>query len=300
MSWAVSSDWQLACLLAAVVSSCAAAGLLACEFLLSRRITARIPGVFAGLLVAATAGVAALQQPLWIVGASGSVSILLVIACLLRHERAPYVAAQFMRPKAVWAILLCLSLVASRFLSAGVLNSILPQSTTEMDLADVPVLTIEGKTDKGQGIALFHFKMHSRDEDILRFVQQNEKDHAQLIRLREANPASNCHGWLFANGEYGIRDPEVDKILGDNGYGEVTQPLDGDVAVYRRAGEICHSGLVRIVDRHAPVLIESKWGPLGVYLHATSAQPFGGECRFYRTTRQSHTLTLSEQPIRAR
>jgi hypothetical protein len=81
-------------------------------------------------------------------------------------------------------------------------------------------------------------------------------------------------------------------ILTDNEYAEVNRPQEGDVAIYRRDGDICHCGIVRIVDKHAPVLIESKWGPLGVYLHAPAAQPFGGECRYYRTSRQTHTLAL--------
>jgi len=49
---------------------------------------------------------------------------------------------------------------------------------------------------------------------------------------------------------------------------------------------------VRIADQHTPILVESKWGPFGVYLHGVEQQPFPGQCRFFRSTRSGHLLTL--------
>jgi hypothetical protein len=40
------------------------------------------------------------------------------------------------------------------------------------------------------------------------------------------------------------------------------------------------------------MLDESKWGPFGVYLHGVDRQPFKGQCKFYRSERSGHQLTL--------
>ncbi|MBW8886012.1 MAG: hypothetical protein JF612_14835, partial [Planctomycetia bacterium] len=44
--------------------------------------------------------------------------------------------------------------------------------------------------------------------------------------------------------------------------------------------------------KHAPILIESKWGPLGVYLHTIEKQPFPGTWMFYRSARVDHLLAM--------
>ena len=293
LHWDFGANLQLSLLVAAVASTCAAAGLLAGEFFASRRLVRIAPGIFAAALAAFVAVGALLDMPAWLATGSGCLAAVLLGAWLLQFEPVLSRLARLAQPKAAWAGLLFLSLVASRFLAANVLNSIQPQlSPAEIDLADVPVLATQAVTDKGRGISLFHFKMHSASAEIQKFVAQNEKDRAQLIRLLESNPASNCYGWVFTRGQYGIRDAEVPIILSDNEYVEISQPQDGDLVVYRRGDDICHCGVVRIVDRHAPVLVESKWGPFGVYLHAPSTQPFGGDSRFYRSARPNHMLAL--------
>jgi hypothetical protein len=80
--------------------------------------------------------------------------------------------------------------------------------------------------------------------------------------------------------------------LSDNGYQEVSEPQEDDLAIYTSAGKITHSGVVRMVDKHAPILIESKWGPLGVYLHAIDQQPFPGACKFFRSPRANDLLIM--------
>jgi hypothetical protein len=297
MHGAFSAGFQLSLLVAALASTCAAGALLLCEYFGSRRLAYSAPGLIAAVLALLAVGAFLLRLPGWFACGLGGLGGTLSIAWLLRCEPARAKVAALSQPKTVWAALLLVSLLASRFLAASVLTAVqTPQAPGEVDLADVPVLTMQAITDKGRPIALFHFKMHSAAEQVQQFVQQNEKEHAQLIRLLDANPASNCHGWVFTAGQYGIRDPEVSLILTDHEYEEATQPRKGDLAIYRRDGQICHCGLVRMADKHAPILIESKWGPLGVYLHATSAHPFGGECRFYRSARQNHVLALQHSP----
>src|SRR5262249_1057001 len=128
--------------------------------------------------------------------------------------------------------------------------------------------------------------------EIERFIDLHETDLTQIIRLADPNSAANCHGWVFTGGKYGIRDPEVERILLDNGYAEFAAPREGDLAIYRSGNKITHSGIVRIADKSTPILIESKWGPFGVYLHGVEKQPFAGQCIFYRSSRSGHVLTL--------
>jgi len=200
---------------------------------------------------------------------------------------------QLLTAKAAWALVLGISLIASRYLAAHVLQTIERQpSPQSVDLEDLPVRFTTAFTDAGQTVPLFHFKIHSTSSEIQQFIDANEKDRSQIIRLYEPNSASNCHGWVFTGGEFGIRDPDVTAILHDNGYQEVREPHEDDLAIYSDAGKITHSGVVRMVDKHAPILIESKWGPLGVYLHAVEMQPFKGTCKFYRSSRANHSLVM--------
>jgi hypothetical protein len=39
-----------------------------------------------------------------------------------------------------------------------------------------------------------------------------------------------------------------------------------------------------------PVLVESKWGNLGVFLHPADKTPYGTEFTFYRSARSGHLL----------
>src|SRR5439155_26037396 len=107
-------------------------------------------------------------------------------------------------PKAAWAAVLALSLIASRYLAAHVLHALDRQPAPQsVDLEDMPVRLTEAFTDKGRTVSLFHFKIHSTAAEIQQFVDANE-DRSQIIRLYEPNSAANCHGWIFTGGTFGI------------------------------------------------------------------------------------------------
>jgi hypothetical protein len=85
----------------------------------------------------------------------------------------------------------------------------------------------------------------------------------------------------------------VEAILCDNGYQRADTPLKGDLIVYRNdPGMILHSGIVLEVVHENLVLIESKWGPLGRYLHPPEYQPYGSIFAYYRSPRQGHQLPV--------
>jgi hypothetical protein len=297
MPWIDAATLNLTLLCIALAATMLAMLLLALQCFASRRIAERTPGVLA-LVFAAAAVLTCWNSALLSMSlVCGGLATVLLLAWPLSSEGVRQHLGRLLTPKLVWALVLGLGLIASRYLAAHALSS-LPQAVQPaIDLQDVPVFTTQALTDTGRSVSLFHFRMHSTSSEVEQFLRSTESGQTQIIRLTEPNPASNCHGWIFTGGQYGVRDSEVQSILSDNGYREVFKPQQGDLAIYTNADKITHCGLVRMADKHAPVLIESKWGPFGVYLHAADQQPFSGGCKFYRSSRPNHLLALhSNQP----
>jgi hypothetical protein len=124
----------------------------------------------------------------------------------------------------------------------------------------------------------------------------------RAIRTAPADGQCNCHGWVFTGGRFWISPEGVELILADNGYGPIEVPGAGDLVVYRdRAGQISHTGLVRGSSADGRVLVESKWGALGRFVHVAEEQPFPGSASYLRTIRGGHAirgLDLSPSPAR--
>jgi hypothetical protein len=111
----------------------------------------------------------------------------------------------------------------------------------------------------------------------------------KVIERTDPDSTHNCYGWVFTGGRYWVPFDMVDGILADNQYEQVSNPSQGDLALYRGAeGQVVHSGIVLHADDCT--LIESKWGPLGRYIHRPDDQPFGGTCMFYHSPRRGHLL----------
>jgi hypothetical protein len=113
-----------------------------------------------------------------------------------------------------------------------------------------------------------------------------------VISLDVTASDSNCHGWVFTGGRYWVRGVTVEGILADNGYRKVATPRAGDLAVYRdSAGAILHTGLVRATLPDRPVLVESKWGAIGAFIHPVDVHPYDGStCTYHRSPRDGHRL----------
>ncbi len=112
-----------------------------------------------------------------------------------------------------------------------------------------------------------------------------------VIRRSSADDRSNCHGWVFAGGRFLLGGDSVEIILKENGYQEHPDPHPGDLVIYRNNGVISHTGIVRYVSEGQPVLVESKWGELGVFLHEPDKSPYGTAYTFHRSLRRGHLLT---------
>jgi hypothetical protein len=113
-----------------------------------------------------------------------------------------------------------------------------------------------------------------------------------LIHLPLGWQNCNCHGFVFTGGRYAIGGGDVDRIITDNGYQPVGNVVPGDVAVYRdAAGQVTHTGLVCGTASDGVILIESKWGRFGRFIHRHDHHPYAnGISMFYRSPRPGHLL----------
>lgn len=152
-------------------------------------------------------------------------------------------------------------------------------------------------TDAGQRIPLFRATDNDADGSRLEkeYLHQRGYD-AKIIQTGDADVSYNCHGWVFAGGKGWVRGSFVDQILTDNRYQTVSRPVPGDVAVFRdRQGVVSHTALVRSVFDDGTVLLESKWGKLGRFIHTSTQHVYAGDSLgYYRSPRPSHVVNLKD------
>jgi hypothetical protein len=96
----------------------------------------------------------------------------------------------------------------------------------------------------------------------------------------------NCHGLTFASRRTWVEKPqEIAKILKDDDYVPIDAKdvLPGDVAIYRTAGVIEHSGVVMGIKEGVPQIL-SKWAALHEAVHPVRECPYSdcAEILFYR------------------
>ena len=229
-----------------------------------------------------------------------------------RFTRAGRRCAAFLGiPQARWGLALAVALIVS-FRAVIVLdgtdappfNPPAPPTFVVRDqlrIADRP----PALTDRGQDVALWELPaadVPQLAEADLAFLRSFATE-ARAIRTAEADGHSNCHGWVFAGGRYWVRSEVVDEILHDNGYLEAANPRVGDVVVYRDTdGKILHSGVVRGTSDDGHILVESKWGPLGRFMHLADDQPYPGAPTFYHSRRGGNLIRgvdASPSPVRS-
>lgn len=126
----------------------------------------------------------------------------------------------------------------------------------------------------------------SAEEKLLR--DGNIRD--QVMRRSGPSDYANCHGWVFTGGKFFLGPDDVELILKENGYQPVPEPQSGDVAIYRQNGAVSHTAVVRYVAEGQPVMVEGKWGTLGVYMHPADKSFYGTDYTFYRSPRSGHLL----------
>jgi len=151
-----------------------------------------------------------------------------------------------------------------------------------------------GITDKGNPIHLYNGAT-VRDRDDESWLHAHDYDF-QLVKLDVDEGDCNCHGHVFAGGRYWVLGRDIPAILNDNGYLETDSPIQGDLVIHRNSeGGVIHTGIVRASGPGFPVLVESKWGQLGVYIHPVDRTPYSGPRNYYRAARGSHLIRIEER-----
>ena len=204
-------------------------------------------------------------------------------------------AKRLLKPSVIWGVLLVVSPIFSLVYAYRVNRPVpLPSLMTDTgpDIhrdASYPLAV----TDAGRKIELFQFDVAEAPQTLADILIEQEALTQKVIRVAGPDAACNCHGWVFTGGRYGVATEDVDAILADNSYRIVEEAREGDIIIYRdELGRVRHSGLVRFVGTDGLVLVESKWGSLGIYLHTPKEQPYGGFFAFYHSSRPSHELSL--------
>ena len=182
-------------------------------------------------------------------------------------------------------------------LDAALERNIQQTETDFFGLMDVSHLQLEPvdkvHTDAGHEIALLQpsVEVPSIDFAETKFLQQRDLSF-HVIQTGPAEAHYNCHGWIFTGGRFWVSGESVDTILRDNNYVLINQPSPGDLAVFRdESNKITHTALVRAVRENGQVVLESKWGRLGCYIHTADRHAYqANECKFYRTSRGTHLL----------
>jgi hypothetical protein len=166
-----------------------------------------------------------------------------------------------------------------------------PKDFLEDDLSMIQKAPIEQhavRTDAGR---LLEVKAPVRAASVQEIAAANKRTTLDTISTNGAGVDYNCHGWVFAGGRYWIGGKQVQTILDDNGYFPVDCPEAGDIIVYRnRSNDVLHTGLVRVADEWG-ILIESKWGSRGRYVHTPENQGYSLEYTYYRSARGGHLLS---------
>ena len=225
--------------------------------------------------------------------AGGSLASWLVASALLhRRPEATLRPAIWLAINGVW--LLALSSEKLTVLTAQPSFDDSRWASDNLSAADlIKVRNISLETDRGRMIAAYRPDASSHPS------AHDPGLNDVTIFLAPPDPNSNCHGWVFTGGRFIILGRDVDSILSDNDYRRVAGPQVGDVVVYRSPTDntVLHTGVVRAAEADL-VLIESKWGPCGRYLHQPEHQPYSKEFAYYRSSRPGHELLDSTAPVR--
>jgi hypothetical protein len=277
----------------AVLGVLCSLALLATEYYWGSRRTSVVAIVLATLLLVAGAGchVAALD---WTVSvALVAIAAMCLAGSLLRSQRLRYWASQASQPVMVWCLALLASVAAALLVICG--------ANPPGDVSDLPTQAAAGFhllpsvvaiTDTGRELPLCAYDDAETLAEEERTTLNAEHYHHSIIKIAEPSTRCNCHGWVYFGGRYAVRSRDVGTILSDNRYQVVEQPAVGDLAIYKSGEEITHTALVRVVREDGMVICESKWGPLGVYLHPVDVQPYGTDRQYYRSDRGSHQVTV--------
>jgi len=153
-------------------------------------------------------------------------------------------------------------------------------------------------TERGMEVPLYHWDVNHDAFEYYAALEPTRYSSLWAAVIQRAPPdeRANCHGWVFTGGKYLLRGRGVEQILADNGYSVTDSPQPGDLVIYRDAQQsINHTALVRGVLDEGTVMVESKWGIDGRYLHRPEDQPYAPDFRYYRRSRPGHQVSIQSK-----
>ncbi|MBC7856717.1 MAG: hypothetical protein IAF94_25080 [Pirellulaceae bacterium] len=230
-------------------------------------------------------GLVALAPPLLALTALGT-SLILVASHLgvsLLRSRPRQLALQPVAWVAVALTLVATGWSSHRY-SAGKIQAEIERFEHFSNSGDLePVLNSVGVTDRGREVQLYRWQPEDGFGVSIPIPYQTSAEDGR----------ANCHGWVFTGGEHLLWRDGVERILEDNGYQPCQAPRPGDLIIYRSAsGEVVHTGLVKTKLFGGRMMIESKWGLGGRFVHRPAEQPYGDNFSYYRSARQGHALAI--------
>jgi hypothetical protein len=214
-------------------------------------------------------------------------------------------ARRFRRPAYLGSLLILVGIGLLGFASAQSdpvdddMAELLKEMEDEKPRDFQPIEGLNAATDRGTPITLL--QITNTKAEALAKVDRRIADariHGPgLIRVAESSAQTNCHGWVFTGGMCWITHDSVEVILLENDYQQVEWPAANDVVIYRdEQGKIAHTGIVRAVLSEGRILVESKWGAIGAFLHYVEHSIYGINWTFHHSTRPTHVLRGLPQP----
>ena len=255
----------------------------------------RFSGALCLLLLALAVVLWGADQPVGLVGPLLALGTACLAAYGLQVAFVRRWANRMLEPWAIWILLL---IVCPIFAAVYAHHLSKPDELPLFIAEPAPQMRKEASgpqavTDLGRVIELYHYHDLQMPEALESSLLEAERYTHEVIRVEGPSSTSNCHGWVFTRGAFCVASEQVDTIVADNGYLPVERPQAGDLVIYRDdSGLPLHTGLVRLVGDDGLVLVESKWGPLGVFLHTPETQPYGNQFGFWRSPRLGHRLRI--------
>ena len=112
-----------------------------------------------------------------------------------------------------------------------------------------------------------------------------------IIRRQPATDVSNCHGWVFTGGRNSLGKDDVERILIENHYATTKQAQVHDLVIYRDGNQsVTHTAMICAVLDDGTILVEGKWGRLGVYIHDVHGSYYGDNFHYYHSPRVGHVV----------
>ncbi len=233
---------------------------------------------------------------------AGTVAVIAITIWLawlhLKHSRTPW--ERFRRRPSAW-LLLASSFGLVGWSSHQYQERLKPPVKRSLVIAVAPgqqsqqVLEFVALTDGNHPIKVYRLDQDALDstDDESPWESLSVEYNGNMIQRAPAGLLANCHGWVFLDGQYLISGDAVQRILDDNAYEVVDEAMAGDVIIYRDNNRnIVHSGLVRGVLDDGTVIIESKWGIEGVFLHNPLDTPYSVLFAYYRSPRPTHRVKI--------